>query len=364
MGRNVNEPMSHDRKSLFAEPGFTLVEVLISILVTMIVMSAVFGLLTRGQRSFEREPEIADLQQSGRACLDLVSRDALQAGGGLPPEFPAFSRINGAGDSAPTDVLEMVGAFQAAGEIYLDPEPVVDLNGNDLVMGASTTNLEVGDLVVVYNDVPNDTPPFPQWAMARVSSVVEDPLDPTIQATVTLDYALYDPQYSRHAQPGSAPDPTQFFSTTGQPALVTRASVIRYFTVPDDPANYTGPPPEVLMRSMDFDPVGQAVGYLDDFQVRYAIGVTAPVEQNDPPDPVLDLGNGVAITPDNMLSGVRLTVTARSVTAGMEGASEGAAGREDDFIRKTFSTNVNPRNITAGIDTRTLEPLSAGPPTN
>jgi len=77
-----------------SERGFSLLEVLISIMITLIVMGAVFGLLTRGQKTFQREPEVADLQQSARTVLDLVTRDILQAGAGLPPEYPAFSRIN------------------------------------------------------------------------------------------------------------------------------------------------------------------------------------------------------------------------------------------------------------------------------
>ncbi len=107
-------------------------------------MGAVFTLLTRGQQSFEREPEIADLQQSARTALDLVTRDILQAGAGLPPEFPAFSRINGAGDSAPTDVLEIIGTFQSAGNVYLEPEEVasVDLAGV-VILRENTSNLEL-----------------------------------------------------------------------------------------------------------------------------------------------------------------------------------------------------------------------------
>ena len=62
------------------ERGFTLIEVLISIAITLVVMASVFALLTRGQRSFEREPQIADLQQNARNVLDMVSRDILQTG--------------------------------------------------------------------------------------------------------------------------------------------------------------------------------------------------------------------------------------------------------------------------------------------
>ena len=101
--------LNNNRDSRKSERGFTLIEMLISILITLIVMASVFALLTRGQRAFQREPEIADLQQSARAVLDMVSRDVLQAGNGLPPEFPAFSGVRGGdarGVDAPTDVLE------------------------------------------------------------------------------------------------------------------------------------------------------------------------------------------------------------------------------------------------------------------
>jgi hypothetical protein len=62
------------------------------------------------------------------------------------------------------------------------------------------------------------------------------------------------------------------------------------------------------------------------------------------------------LTAENMLASVRISITARSVSAGLEGASDGAlvGDRTDDFIRRTFSTNVNPRNVSAGIDVRTL----------
>jgi prepilin-type N-terminal cleavage/methylation domain-containing protein len=353
-----------ERKIDDAERGFTLIEVLISMAITVIVMGAVFGLLTRGQRSFQREPEVADLQQSARTALDMVTKVILQAGAGLPPEFPAFSRIGGAGNANPTDVLEIIGGFPASsGGVSLEPEDIERIDPTDpnrVIMRANTTNLDIGDMVVLYNNVANNDPlgRVPHWAMAKVTDIVEDPGNPAGTALVTLDHAAYPAAYSNHTNGGgNPPDPADF--APAPPVVVpkiTRVSVVRYFTQPDTTGSFAIPP-QVLMRELKFrNPAvpPEAVGYLEDFQIGYVIGVTAPVEQDDPPDPVTDMP-ATALTAENMLSSVRITVTARSVSAGLEGASEGAsAGPGDDFIRKTFSTNVNPRNLSAGVDMRAL----------
>ncbi len=135
---------------------------------------------------------------------------------------------------------------------------------------------------------------------------------------------------------------------------MTRVSVVRYFTAIDNAAHHSDPPPRVLMRDVNFAGNPQAIRYLEDFQIAYTIGVTSPVDQDNPPDPSVDLA-GVPLTADNMLSGVRITVTALSVTAGMQGASEDGTSLSDDFIRKTFSTNVIPRNVTAAYAERNLK---------
>ena len=355
-----------------SERGFSLIEVLVSIMITLIVMGAVFGLLTKGQRSFQREPEVADLQQSARTALDLVTKDILQAGAGLPPEYPAFSSIqNGAGDNNPTDVLEVIGTFQSAGNVYLEPEEVEIVDAAGVVtLRAVTTNLQLDDpltpsidegMVMLYNNVANvDTTGggrAPEWELAQVLLI--DQTGP--QAKVTLNYAAYNPAYSRPQDtvaPILLPINTYSWSPPQQMPRITRVSVVRYSTQLDVLGSYNGPPPQVLLRQTDFRGNPQAVSYLEDFQIRYVIGVTAPFEQDNPQDPVQDLPVTV-LTAENMLASVRISITARSVSAGLEGASEGAlvGDRQDDFIRKTFSTNVNPRNMSAGIEIRTLAAL-------
>jgi prepilin-type N-terminal cleavage/methylation domain-containing protein len=352
------------------ERGFSLIEVLISIALTLIVMGAVFTLLTRGQRSFEREPEVADLQQSARTALDMVTKDILQAGSGLPPEFPAFSRINGAGDAAPTDVLEVIGMFQSAGKVFMEPEEVnsVDLASGLVTLRESTTNLEMDDpttpaidegMVLIYNNVANVDAAgggrTPQWKLAQVMA---PPTENPPNAQVTLNYAAYDPQYNRPADSNWPADGTFTWGPPEQMPRIAKVSVVRYWTQPDAVGVYNGPPPQVLMRDLDFRGNPQAVAYLEDFQIRYVIGVTAPVEQDGPPDAAQDLA-GIVLTSENTLASVRISITARSVSAGLEGADEGAlvGNRTDDVIRKKVSTLVNPRNMTAGIEYRTITAL-------
>ncbi len=80
--RNANGP---GRTRSQIEDGFTLIEVLVSIVVTMILMASVFGLMTGGQETFRREHEVADMQMSTRAGVQLVSRDLTMAGFRTPP---------------------------------------------------------------------------------------------------------------------------------------------------------------------------------------------------------------------------------------------------------------------------------------
>ena len=72
-----------------AQKGFSLIEVMVAMMVTMIVMAAVFTLLQKGQTTFQREPEVAEMNQNARYGLDMIVRDLTDAGLGqnLPVLF-------------------------------------------------------------------------------------------------------------------------------------------------------------------------------------------------------------------------------------------------------------------------------------
>ena len=65
--------------------GFTLIEVVVALAVTMIMIGSVFGLMASGQTTFRRETQVADMQMSTRSGLELLSRDLAMAGFRTPP---------------------------------------------------------------------------------------------------------------------------------------------------------------------------------------------------------------------------------------------------------------------------------------
>jgi len=80
------------------------------------------------------------------------------------------------------------------------------------------------------------------------------------------------------------------------------------------------------------------------------VGNQPPVEQDDPPHP--HPTDGIAVTAADIISGVRVTVVARSTTQNLAGSTKGDSG---DYVRRAFSSNISPRNISAGLAERTGE---------
>jgi prepilin-type N-terminal cleavage/methylation domain-containing protein len=79
------------------QSGFSLVELMVAMTVTLIVSAAIYGLLASGSNAFRREPEVADRQQNIRVAMDLISRDVFNAGAALPPFAQVFTVADPAG---------------------------------------------------------------------------------------------------------------------------------------------------------------------------------------------------------------------------------------------------------------------------
>ncbi len=166
----------------------------------------------------------------------------------------------------------------------------------------------------------------PNWVMGFVAAVNQTPPE----AIVTLDAT-----FGTASVPGGYTNNPDGFTT----GFITRVSVVQYSTQLQ--GNDL-----ILRRQVDFGQINP-VGMLDDFQVAYLVGTQPQVEQINPlpPQPT----RGILITPVDIISGIRVTVAARSTQENLAGSSQGASG---DYIRKTFSSNISPRNVLAGCAER------------
>jgi prepilin-type N-terminal cleavage/methylation domain-containing protein len=80
------------------DQGFSLIELMIALTVTLIISGAVMRLLTAGKGVFRREPALASRQQNIRFGMDAIWRDVFSAGSGLPTFSQAFTNsLDGVG---------------------------------------------------------------------------------------------------------------------------------------------------------------------------------------------------------------------------------------------------------------------------
>ena len=66
------------------ELGFSLVELIVALGVTVIVAAVIFDLVGQARRRFDAEPDVADRQQRIRVSVEALSRDLLMASAVLP----------------------------------------------------------------------------------------------------------------------------------------------------------------------------------------------------------------------------------------------------------------------------------------
>lgn len=96
------------------ESGFSLVELLIAMVVTLLISSAIFALVKVAQETARRTPVMAERQQNLRSALVMLQRDVENGGQLLPSWRQVFTDgLNGAGvanaSGGNTDILEIFG---------------------------------------------------------------------------------------------------------------------------------------------------------------------------------------------------------------------------------------------------------------
>jgi type II secretory pathway pseudopilin PulG len=315
------------------EPGFSLTEILVAILITMIVMAAVFGLLQRGQDSFRREPEVADLNMNARVGLDRISRDLLLAGLKTPPGL-AVIWTDGGGIN-PDEITIM----------YADPNfptclPVVE-------PPSSTINTSSTLVIDTPTMEPSFSDPMQAYSKGQVLFAFElsdcngDGLVGVHPFELTQDPRCTGAGCSRlnlNHNPAAVSGlnlPGGFNGEVKEDCTqIGYYHVIQYRINPLPPA----PNPTLERRDLAIDDTWTPVATnIENLQFEYAPRGTGAFTAT----PTVPLPDDTT----TWVTGVRVTVAGRTESKDLQGASEGVFDPDDTHLRKTFSTVVNLRNV-------------------
>jgi len=356
------------------EGGFSMLELLVAMAITLIVSGAIYGLLAGGQNAFRREPELTERQQNIRMSMDLIMRDVANAGVGLPPFTQVFKEGKNACTACPiapvtnarTDDLEILSSGGR------DSEPVCADPGNssqNIVLVRSNVNIPVPSVIIL-------TTWDGHWTTRTVTATSE---------TNTATGNCASGQHTRLTFNQGA-DPVGLNPSGGpcQPALLpgygnipvsapgctittmTFSEIVRYQVRNDT----DGVPALQRFTSLRWNDGFQTIARgIEDMQVQYAT-VQAPNTWVDDAPLVATPAVGPSPpapppTPNPQLYGtlmrhVRVTLAARSEAQNIQGAQAAAVGQAR--LRGSLTSTGSPRSSLIHVARgRPSSPMPASP---
>jgi prepilin-type N-terminal cleavage/methylation domain-containing protein len=330
------------RNRIDSETGFTLVEVMVAMVIAVTVLGAVFGILMRGQSSFRREPEVADVHQNARFGLDMIARDLTMAGyktppatailwqdgGGITPDeitiiyadpdIPTSEPMKcgvagGGGGSGPCRTIDRSSTLNIDPETF-DPRPAVDTQayGDGMILFA-----------IEYDDCGDATRGIVPFELTQPPLMTSAGGRPTVQL---------------NHNPGKGASelnlPAGFdYSVHPDCAVVGMFHVIKYRVNPTPPTMN----PVLERRDLSTgEPWIPVANNIENLQFQYASAVNEMMDTPFPPQ---------TNDPLTWINRVRVSIFGRSESRDLEGASVGVFSNEDRYVRKTFSTAVSLRNL-------------------
>jgi prepilin-type N-terminal cleavage/methylation domain-containing protein len=386
--------------------GFSLVELMVAMMITLIVSGAIYGLLASGGNAFRREPEVADRQQNIRIAMDLISRDIAEAGSGLPLVAQVFTHTDApAGGPGPTGAgapylngAGPQGVLGAAGQAQRGAPPTGTLaDGSDnsdileiLIADESCPSLSVCNPSTGLNGAAGQVFTREQFPTANNSCLLATPGGRGLVALVSpADNLVFTIQRASQAAVGTGcggaagtngqmrleaslaewPAARSLADSGGVGGLLYAGKVVRYLIAPslEDPAGteYAGAPALWRSESGRYDvttgvivaqPVLSATSPwqlvargIEDLQVEYLNG--GGLWSNNPGVVNVCPASGCTV-PDynNVVRRVRVTLSARALAPVLQGAIAPAAGSAaPNAVRGQLVSIITPRAALMGL---------------
>jgi len=79
--------MVHNMKNNLKKEGFTLIEIMVSMVISSLVIAGVYGVYTIQQRSYTVQEQVSEMQQRIRSAVDFMSREMRMAGYNPPDPY-------------------------------------------------------------------------------------------------------------------------------------------------------------------------------------------------------------------------------------------------------------------------------------
>ncbi len=357
-------------RTLSSERGFTLIEMMIASMITLLVMGVAFTTFENALALNDAVVQLADSSQNLRAGTNLLVRDLLQAGRNIPiggisipsgngstmihrpgPANTSYAFDNvtdtslkalttGAGkgpivDGRPTDMITIITADPFLDELQVYPADApssrarLALNGSSISVGANTAWLQGSQLDSIAPIKVGDLIYFNNGAGSTLQTV-------TSLTTSTMTFGPNDP-FKLNQPAAEAGSITQILPSTDDtcdvtcgPAMsVRRVLMFTYFVQEDTP----GVPR--LMRAVNFFPAQALAGVIEDLQLRYDLvdGVNNPVEIPDLP--YMDVATAIKYSASQI----------RKVNVHVGVRSETISAKKGDYLRNHLSTVISIRNL-------------------
>jgi type IV pilus assembly protein PilW len=349
----VSDPKSYLR----CQSGFTLVELLIASVVLLIMMGGMLSVMRVSTSLNHSTEQGLDLQQNVRSAINLISRELINAGSGIPyssaisgsPSItvPAGARLGPMGTALASGTVYFVTPGNSSGQ-----QVTVDGEGNPLATAIWTDTLTflggMGESKFVKQTAPGptsgwgaqvfleDNSGFRPGQVALVTNGLQLSLGQITQVPGdgSLQFSNGDPLGLNLPGSGASPNPNYFAAQQaagGPPSIVYPLSSISYFV--DSATDPRHPMLKRVANTANGAATATAVAdNIEDFQISYLVdsdadAITPSVAMDAP-----------ATNQISLIRGARITITGRSQI------KMGDTNYTDRHSRLTMSQTVFFRN--------------------
>ncbi|MGZ8440220.1 MAG: PilW family protein [Candidatus Deferrimicrobiaceae bacterium] len=213
------------RAALFSEAGFTLIEMMSAFVILTIAMTAAYATFEFQHASFTVQNRVAETQQNLRSAIEMLSRDIMLAGYGIPAAVNLPAGLLPSGDNtirtidprnSTTTADQIVLLYTYDMDANLPPTTLSASMGayTNTISVASTNGFANGDYIIVTNGTSVD--------LFQITSAITD------NTTLPHNTSGVNAAASHASFPGY---------TAG--ATVSKARFVRYFIDTTDPAHPT-----------------------------------------------------------------------------------------------------------------------------